>query len=367
LPVFLFVSGETSTHAAKPLPEGLYADFSTPRGEIIAELYYTRTPLTVTSFVGLAEGTLGPLPRKPFFDGLTFHRVVPGFVVQGGDPLATGAGGPGYTFPDEFSPGLRHDQAGVLSMANSGADTNGSQFFITLAPVNRLNYLHSVFGRVVQGTAILPAIQAGDKMTVKILRLGPSAKAFRADTETFNALRARTPRATVAHFDDPEGLLPTAPPRAKAFDLKLANVQRASGLKLYARVYETFTPDVPGQQPREQVTALAHELELSNDSALAVYFQSTDSWSLWIGDALIPRMNQKSGAISESATDETVRQATESFLRAAHNEADVAIAAALKTAPPDKPVTPAQKIKLQTDAVLDSLIMRLEPPSPPSR
>ena len=109
----------------------------------------------MTNFVGLAEGTLGPSPRKPFFDGLTFHRVVPNFVIQGGDPLGTGEGGPGYMFPDEFSPRLGHGSIGILSMANAGPDTNGSQFFITLAPAGRLDFLHSVFGRTVPGSDVL--------------------------------------------------------------------------------------------------------------------------------------------------------------------------------------------------------------------
>jgi cyclophilin family peptidyl-prolyl cis-trans isomerase len=141
------------------LPAGLYAEFTTPRGVIVAELRYQQAPLTVANFVGLAEGTLGPSPRKPFFDGLTFHRVVPNFVVQGGDPQGTGEGGPGYTFPDEFAPGLHHDTTGVLSMANDGPDTNGSQFFVTLREVHRLDYLHSVFGRVIRGLDVLPLIK----------------------------------------------------------------------------------------------------------------------------------------------------------------------------------------------------------------
>jgi cyclophilin family peptidyl-prolyl cis-trans isomerase len=108
LALFALLSS-VGVRAAEPpvtpaLPDGLYAEFTTPRGVITAELYYQRTPLTVASFTGLAEGTLGPAPRKPFFNGLTFHRVVPDFVVQGGDPLGTGEGGPGYAFPDEFAP-----------------------------------------------------------------------------------------------------------------------------------------------------------------------------------------------------------------------------------------------------------------------
>ena len=136
--------------AVSDLPDGLYAEFVTPRGTVVCELFFEKTPMTVANFVGLAEGTLGPRPGQPYFNGIKFHRVVPDFVVQGGDPTGTGSGGPGYSFPDEFIPGLRHDDAGILSMANAGPDTNGSQFFLTLREVNRLNYLHSVFGRAVQ-------------------------------------------------------------------------------------------------------------------------------------------------------------------------------------------------------------------------
>src|SRR4051794_35497796 len=137
--------------SAGTLADGVYAEITTPRGVILCDLYFQKVPLTVTSFVGLAEGTLGPEPRKPFFDGLKFHRIVPGFVVQGGDPTGTGHGGPGYRFPDEFAAGFRHDGPGILSMANSGPDTNGSQFFITLGEARYLDYVHSIFGRVVRG------------------------------------------------------------------------------------------------------------------------------------------------------------------------------------------------------------------------
>ena len=226
-----------ASNAESTLPDGIYSKITTPRGIIIARLFDQDAPLTVTNFVGLAEGTLGPNPGKPFYDGLTFHRVVPGFVIQGGDPLGTGDGDPGYEFPDEFSPKLRHDSVGVLSMANSGPDTNGCQFFITLDAENQLNFLHSVFGKVVSGLEVLPQVQQGDKMEVKILRLGATAKAFRADQPAFNELIAKAPRAAFAHFSDEEGILPAAPPREKSFNNKLSNFERFIGVKIYARAF----------------------------------------------------------------------------------------------------------------------------------
>jgi cyclophilin family peptidyl-prolyl cis-trans isomerase len=160
-----------------PLPDGLYSEITTERGTIIAELFYNKTPLTVTNHVGLAEGTLGPNPGKPFYNGLTWCRVVPGLVVQGGDPTSTGNGDAGYLFPDEILPGLRHDAIGTLQMGNHGPDTNGSQFCLMLSQQHRLNYEHSVFGKVVRGLDLLPLIRQGDTMKVRILRIGPVAAA----------------------------------------------------------------------------------------------------------------------------------------------------------------------------------------------
>jgi len=130
------------------------AHFKTERGEIVAELYADKAPLTVENFVNLA--------RSGFYDGTTFHRVIPGFMAQGGDPTGTGRGGPGYEFGDEFHPDLRHTGAGVLSMANAGPGTNGSQFFITYADTPHLDDRHSVFGRVVEGMDVLNSIRERD-------------------------------------------------------------------------------------------------------------------------------------------------------------------------------------------------------------
>ncbi len=130
------------------------AKFHTEAGDFEVELFADRAPKTVNNFVFLA--------REGFYDGVTFHRVIPGFMAQGGDPTGTGSGGPGYKFEDEFHPALRHDTAGILSMANAGAGTNGSQFFITYGPTPHLDRKHSVFGKVTQGMDIVQAIPERD-------------------------------------------------------------------------------------------------------------------------------------------------------------------------------------------------------------
>jgi peptidyl-prolyl cis-trans isomerase A (cyclophilin A) len=143
----------------------LYATFKTSMGNIVVLLHQDKAPNTVENFVGLATGTkewtdpkTGEKVKRPLYNGTIFHRVIPGFMIQGGDPQGTGRGGPGYRFADEFSPDLRHNKAGILSMANAGPNTNGSQFFITLAPTPHLDNHHSVFGEVVQGQEVVVAI-----------------------------------------------------------------------------------------------------------------------------------------------------------------------------------------------------------------
>jgi peptidyl-prolyl cis-trans isomerase A (cyclophilin A) len=144
---------------------GTYAIFETSQGNIIVRLFEKETPETVANFVGLAEGTkectnekTGQKEKRPFYDGLIFHRVIPQFMIQGGCPHGTGMGGPGYKFADEFHPSLKHSKAGMLSMANSGPATNGSQFFITVAATPWLDNRHSIFGEVVEGQDVASKI-----------------------------------------------------------------------------------------------------------------------------------------------------------------------------------------------------------------
>jgi peptidylprolyl isomerase len=175
--------------ADKDLGDGLFARLTTNRGDIVLRLEYQKAPLTVCNFVALAEGKMNLTGGKPFYNGLTFHRVEQDFMIQGGDPLGNGTGGPGYSFPDEFDPSLRHDGPGVLSMANAGPGTNGSQFFITHRATPWLDGRHSVFGRVVQGQPVVDEIRQGDRIEkVSIIRNGAGARAFKADQAAFNAL-----------------------------------------------------------------------------------------------------------------------------------------------------------------------------------
>jgi len=155
------VTGGIAT-ASFAADSGTFAKFSTTEGDFTVKLFDKQVPKTVANFVGLAEGTKewkdprsGKMVKKPFYNGLKFHRIIDGFMIQGGDPLGNGTGGPGYEFEDEFDPKLRHSKAGILSMANAGRNTNGSQFFITLAPTPHLNDKHSVFGEVVSGMDVI--------------------------------------------------------------------------------------------------------------------------------------------------------------------------------------------------------------------
>lgn len=170
--------------AQDELGDGVYAIFNTTKGEIVVNLEFKKVPLTVANFVALAEGNqeFDTIKiDKPFFDGLKFHRVIKDFMVQGGDPLGNGSGNPGYFFPDEFDTTLTHSGPGILSMANSGPNTNGSQFFITHKATSWLDEKHSVFGKVVSGMDVVNSIEQDDLIeTLKIKRVGKEAKKFKA-------------------------------------------------------------------------------------------------------------------------------------------------------------------------------------------
>ena len=164
--------------------DGLYAKFNTSKGDILVNLEFEKVPGTVGNFVALAEGNLENKAKpqgEPYYDGLKFHRVIPDFMIQGGDPKGTGVGGPGYQFEDEIHPDLKHDKPGVLSMANAGPGTNGSQFFITHTETPWLDGKHTIFGNVVEGQDVVDSIKQGDRIEkLEIIREGEAAENFNA-------------------------------------------------------------------------------------------------------------------------------------------------------------------------------------------
>ena len=219
------------------LGDGLYADMETAKGNIILKLNYDKAPVTVANFVSLAEGNNPAVKEqykgKPFYDGLTFHRVITkangdqqDFMIQGGDPLGTGQGDPGYKFKDEVNTGLSFDKPGILAMANSGPNTNGSQFFITVAPTKWLNNRHTIFGNTVddESLKVVNAIRKNDKITkVTIVRKGAAAKAFDAVKTFSDYLKNKGAEAAKRK----------AAFKTNYLDKKAKAKELASGLKIY--------------------------------------------------------------------------------------------------------------------------------------
>jgi len=178
------------------MENGIYAHFTTSKGSIKLKLTYDLTPGTVGNFVALAEGDMENSAKRQgeaYYNGLKFHRVIQNFMIQGGCPLGTGTGSPGYQFDDEFHPDLKHDGPGKLSMANAGPGTNGSQFFITHTETPWLDGKHTVFGNVIEGQNVVDAVSQGDEMSVEILRVGADAENFNAveSFRTFEGSRAK--------------------------------------------------------------------------------------------------------------------------------------------------------------------------------
>lgn len=203
---------------------GLYAKFNTSKGEILVNLEFEKTPGTVGNFVALAEGNLENSSKPqgtPYYNGLKFHRVIPDFMIQGGCPLGTGTGSPGYSFADEFHPDLKHDKPGILSMANSGPASNGSQFFITHVATPWLDNKHTVFGKVVEGQEVVDAIKQNDLLvSLEIVRVGEAAEKFNAveafrtfegsrlkrEEEAKKAMSAQMDKVAAGYDETPSGL-----------------------------------------------------------------------------------------------------------------------------------------------------------------
>jgi len=176
------------------MKEGIYTKIKTNQGDILLTLHYKKTPGTVANFVGLSEGKIDnsfKSKNEPFYDGIKFHRVIPDFMIQTGCPQGTGMGDPGYKFDDEFHPDLKHDKPGILSMANSGKATNGSQFFITHVPTQWLDNKHTVFGEVIEGQNVVDKIKQDDQInSIEIIREGSEANSWNT-LEVFNEFKSQ--------------------------------------------------------------------------------------------------------------------------------------------------------------------------------
>jgi cyclophilin family peptidyl-prolyl cis-trans isomerase len=246
----------SASSCSKPkYPEGLYAELQTNKGLIVLQLEFEKTPMTVANFVGLAEGTIDNSalpPGIPFYDGVEFHRVVPGHVIQAGIPKEAKDRGPGYTFPNEIFPGLSHGREGMLGMANGGPHTNSSQFYITLGDRSYLDGDYTVFGQVVEGMDVVSAIVQGDVIeNTAIVRVGKKVRRFKSDTESFEKLvdeaRKRVKDAEEAKQQREDEIIQANWPQALTTEsgLKYVVIQEGQGEKLETGI--TITVQFTGQ------------------------------------------------------------------------------------------------------------------------
>ena len=238
------------------MENGIYAKFNTAKGSVVVKLTHDLTPGTVGNFVALAEGNLEnkvkPQGTK-YYDGLTFHRVIPDFMIQAGCPQGTGTGDAGYKFDDEFHPNLKHDRPGVLAMANAGPGTNGSQFYITHVPTSWLDGKHTVFGHVVEGQDVVDAVAQGDVLeTLEILRVGAEAEQWNAVEafRTFEGSRAKRIEAERAAAEAEMEKLAAGFEKTES-GLRYQFIQRGSGKK--AEDGKTVSVHYSGQLPDGKV------------------------------------------------------------------------------------------------------------------
>jgi cyclophilin family peptidyl-prolyl cis-trans isomerase len=362
--------------AEAPLPDGLYTQITTEAGIIVCELFYKKTPMTVASYVGLAEGKLGPRKGQPFYEGLKWFRVEPNFVIQGGD-----GGRIGYTFPDEIVPGLRHDGAGTLQMANGGPDTNGSQYCFMMSDQTGLNYNHTVFGKVVRGLELLPKVKVGDTMHVKILRVGKEAEGYQVDQEMFDKLVAKAkrydgPRAPgpEAFLDDPDGIVGTVGRGSTFLQFKLANFERFTGERIMARVFAHTPEEAAGEKEEAFLKGLEEKLKVTEHGALVVYFQDQNKWIVRVAPGsqklFMAGPMKKDGTRDPEAARGTMEEAVAAFM-AEVPAARGAGRGGATSAPATAASAPATRrgrgtrgspgVAQRLSAVLDHLIFRLEP------
>lgn len=277
------------------MENGIYAKISTPKGAITIKLEHEKTPMTVANFVGLAEGTLENTAKgqgEAYYDGLTFHRVIADFMIQGGDPTGTGAGGPGYKFEDEIHPELTHSRPGTLSMANAGPGTNGSQFFITHGATTWLDGKHTVFGYVTEGQDVVDAVAQGDSMdTVEIVRVGAEAEVWNA-SEIFTTARSKAEEAAKAAAEA------AAAAEADALKAYTEGAQKTESGLMYL-----IEEEGNGPKPTQgQGVKVHYELKLVNGTVVDSSFQRGQPIAINIGvGQVIPGWDEGIMLLNEGA------------------------------------------------------------------